>query len=45
MDAGQYKAEPGFNSGCRFVTILGVKSDDTIRGAMDEILLLQVNQE
>jgi len=34
MDAGQYEAEIGFNAGCKYVTVLGVASDDTIRGAV-----------
>jgi hypothetical protein len=37
MDAGQYAAELVFNSGCRFVTILGLESDDTIRRAISKI--------
>jgi len=34
MDAGQYEAEIGFNASCRYVTVLGVASDDTILGAV-----------
>ncbi len=34
MDAGQYEAEIGFNAGCRYVTVLGVASNDTILGAV-----------
>ena len=34
MDAGLYEAEIGFNAGCKYVTVLGVASDDTIRGTV-----------
>lgn len=34
MDAGQYEAEIGFYAGCKYVTVLGVASDDTIRGVV-----------
>lgn len=34
MDAGLYEAEIGFTAGCKYVTVLGVASDDTIRGTV-----------
>ena len=34
MDAGLYEAEIGFTAGCKYVTVLGVASDDTVRGAV-----------
>ena len=34
MDAGLYEAEIGFNAACKYVTVLGVASDDTIRGVV-----------
>lgn len=34
MDAGLYEAEIGFKAACKYVTVLGVASDDTIRGVV-----------
>lgn len=34
MDAGLYEAEIGFTAGCKYVTVLGVASDDTVLGAV-----------
>jgi 3-hexulose-6-phosphate synthase len=34
MDAGLFEAEIGFSAGCKYVTVLGVASDDTIRGVV-----------
>jgi 3-hexulose-6-phosphate synthase len=34
MDAGQHEAQIGLQAGCKYVTVLGVASDDTIRGTI-----------
>lgn len=34
MDAGLYEAQIAFSAGCKYVTVLGVASDDTIRGVV-----------
>lgn len=36
MDAGKFEAQIAFQAGCKYITALGVASDQTILGALEE---------